>query len=141
MPHSNFKERSLTFNMGVGKCSCGQTFDFSSEKDMNMKLRMHLKFCSNPPKSSKRVSMLKKATMLREHQLNEAEKIREEFTSNIYPSWIDIITSEHNQEAALCLQELTSTFLIQKLFQAYLLGSTSHDYQGLLRFLSICKSF
>ena len=27
---------------------------------------------------------------------------------NIYPSWIDITTSEHNQEVALCLQELTS---------------------------------
>ena len=97
MPHSNFKERSYTLNTGVGKCSCGQTFDFMSEKDMNMKLRMHHKFCSKPPKSSKQIRK---------------------------PSWIDITTSEHNQEATLHLQELTSALLIQRLFQVHLLGST-----------------
>ena len=43
MPHSNFKERSFTLNSGVGKCSCGQTIDFASERDMNMRLRMHRK--------------------------------------------------------------------------------------------------
>ena len=36
--------------------------------------------------------------------------------SNIYPSWIDITTSERNQEAALCLQELTSALPPQRLF-------------------------
>ena len=50
MPHSNFKERSHPFNSGAGKCPCSQTFDFASERDMNMKLRMHHKFCSKPPK-------------------------------------------------------------------------------------------
>ena len=76
MLHSNFKERSFTFNMGAGKCSCGQTFDFTSEKDMNMKFRMHRKFCSKPPKSYKRVSMPNKAMTLKEYQNNEAEKMR-----------------------------------------------------------------
>ena len=75
MPHSNFKERSLTFNLGVGKCSCGQTFDFASERDMNMKLRIYHKFCSNPSKSFKQISMPKKATTLREYHNNEAENI------------------------------------------------------------------
>ena len=60
---------------------------------------------------------------------------------NIYPSWINITTSEHNQEAALYPQELTSTLLSQKLSQVHLLGSTSPDYQSLSQFLSICKSF
>ena len=41
----------------------------------------------------------------KEHQLNEAG----EFTSNIYPSRIDITTFECNQEATLYPQELTST--------------------------------
>ena len=40
MPHSNFKERSQEFNTGVGKCPCGQTFEYTSERDMKMKLRM-----------------------------------------------------------------------------------------------------
>ena len=44
---------------------------------------------------------------------------------NIYPSWIDITTSEHNQEVALCLQELTSALPSQRLSQVHLLGSTS----------------
>ena len=38
MPHSNFKERSQEFNTGVGKCPCGQTFKYTSEGDMKMKL-------------------------------------------------------------------------------------------------------
>ena len=42
MPHSNFKERSHTFSSGIGKCFCSQTFDYVSERDMNMKFRMHL---------------------------------------------------------------------------------------------------
>ena len=50
MPHSNFKERAHQFNLGIGKCSCGQTFDFASERDMNMKLQMHCKFGSQPQK-------------------------------------------------------------------------------------------
>ena len=76
MPHSYFKERSYTLNLGVGKCSCGQTFDFTSEKDMNMRLRMHCKFCSKPPKSSKQIRMPNKAMTLKEHQNSEAEKMR-----------------------------------------------------------------
>ena len=38
MPHNNFKERSQEFNTGVGKCPCGQTFKYTSERDMKMKL-------------------------------------------------------------------------------------------------------
>ena len=76
MPHSNFKERSQAFNTGVGKCSCGQTFDLPSERDMVMKLRMHRKFCSKPPRSFNEIRVPRKATTLREQQLNEAERIR-----------------------------------------------------------------
>ena len=76
MPHSNFKERSHLLNSRIGKCPCGLTFDFTSERDMNMKLRMHRKFCSKPPKSSEQIRMPKKAMMLREKQLNEAERMR-----------------------------------------------------------------
>ena len=43
MPHSNFKDKAYVFNTGVGKCSCGKTFEYVSERDMAMKLRMHLK--------------------------------------------------------------------------------------------------
>ena len=76
MPHSNFKEGSHVFNTGVGKCSCGQTFDFISEREMKMKLRMHLKFCSKPPKGFDKIRVPKKATTMRERQLNEYERIR-----------------------------------------------------------------
>ena len=59
--------------------------------------------------------------------------------SNIHPSWINITIPEHNQEVAQCLQELASALLIQMLFQAHLIGNTSHDYQSLQQFLLICK--
>ena len=76
MLHSNFKERSYAFNTGVGKCSCGQTFEYASERDMKMKLQMHLKFCSNPPLTFYKIGISKKATTLKEHNSYEAERIR-----------------------------------------------------------------
>ena len=60
--------------------------------------------------------------------------------SNTYPRWKGITNSEHNQEATLYPQELTSALLIQRPYQVHLLGSTSPDYQGFPQFLSICKS-
>ena len=50
MPHSNFKDKASKFNKGIGKCPCGQTFEYTSERDMKMKLRIHHIFCCNPPK-------------------------------------------------------------------------------------------
>ena len=61
--------------------------------------------------------------------------------SNIYPSWIDITNSEHNQEVALDSQELTSALPSQRPSQVHLLRSTLHDYQSLPQFILICKSF
>ena len=75
MPHSNFKERSQEFNTGVGKCPSGRTFEYTSERDMKMKLRMQRRFCSNPPKCFHKIGIFKKATTLREQKLNEAERM------------------------------------------------------------------
>ena len=76
MPHSIFKSRATEFNIGVGKCSCGQTFELYSERDMVMKLGMHRKFCSKPPVAFNKVEVPKKAMMMGEQQLNEYERIR-----------------------------------------------------------------
>ena len=59
---------------------------------------------------------------------------------NIYLSQISITNSERNQEVTLCLQELTSALLIQKLSQVLMKGNTSHDYPVLPQFLSIRKT-
>ena len=110
MPHSNFKERFFALYSGVGKCPCSQTFDFASEREQRMKIRMHCKVCPNPPEASVRIKGHKKAMTRREFQNDEVEVRRKEFMitiSNIYPTWINITTSERNQEAALSLQELT----------------------------------
>ena len=45
------------------------------ERDMKMKLRMHHRFCSNPPVAFDKIGIPKKATTLREQQLAEAEKM------------------------------------------------------------------
>ena len=71
MPHSNFKGRATEFNTGVGMCFSCQTLDFTSERDMKMKLQMHLKFCSNPPVGFDKIRVPKKAMTMREQQLNE----------------------------------------------------------------------
>ena len=75
MLHSNFKERSQEFNSGIGKCPCHQTFEYTSERDMKTKLRMYRRCCSNAPKGFDKIGILKKATTLREQQLNEAERM------------------------------------------------------------------
>ena len=36
MPHSNFKDEAYAFNTGVGKCSCGKTFEYASERDIKI---------------------------------------------------------------------------------------------------------
>ena len=76
MPHSNFKDKAYAFNTRVGKRSCGKTFEYVSERDMKMKLRMHSKFCSNLPLAFNKLRIPKKACTMREQQLNEAERIR-----------------------------------------------------------------
>ena len=85
MPHSNFKDKACEFNLGIGKCPCGQTFEYKSERDMKMKLQMHLRFCSNPPVAFDKIRIPKKAMTLREQQLNEYERMKK-FITNIYPS-------------------------------------------------------
>ena len=107
MPHSNFKERSHQFNSGIGKSPCGQTFEYISERDMKMNLRMHRRFCSNPSVAFDKIGIPKKSCMLREQQLNEAERIRKVHNKYL-SSWINIITiPERNQEVTLYLQDLT----------------------------------
>ena len=65
MPHSNFKDKAFAFNTGVGKCLFGKTFEYTSERDMKMKLRMHLKFCSNSPVAFDKIGISKKSCTLR----------------------------------------------------------------------------
>ena len=60
---------------------------------------------------------------------------------NTYLTETSITTFEHNQEATLYPQVLTSALISQRLSQVHLLASTSHDYQRFPQFLSVCKSF
>ena len=107
---------------------------------MKMKIRMHLKICTNPPESldiCNRLKVPRKPLTMEEQQihLNEQNRILYKYYLS---NWINITNSERNQEATR-LQELTPALLIQKLSQAHLRGNTSRDYPGLQRFLSICK--
>ena len=76
MPHSNFKRKVTEFEAGVGTCSCGQTFECASVSELAMKHRMHLRFCSNPPVAFGKIEIPRKACIMREQQLNEAERMR-----------------------------------------------------------------
>ena len=76
--------------------------------------------------------------MLKEYYNNETEEMRKVYNKYLF-IWINITIPERNQEATLYLQELTSALLIQMLVQVHLTGNTSHDYQGFLRFFSICR--
>ena len=76
MPHNTFKRKATEFEAGVGRCSCGQTFQCASERELAMKRRMHRSFCSSPPVAFDKISIPKKASTMREQQLIEAERIR-----------------------------------------------------------------
>ena len=76
MPHSNFKRKVTEFEAGIGKCSCGQTFECASERELAMKRRMHHRFCSNPPVAFDKIGIPKKACTIRELQFNEYERMK-----------------------------------------------------------------
>ena len=77
MLHSKFKERAHLFNSRIPKCPCGQTFDYESERDWDMKFRSHCKVCPKLVVNVfKEVRVPEKATMLREQQHNEAERLK-----------------------------------------------------------------
>ena len=69
MSHSNFKRKVTEIEAGVGRCSCGQTFECASWQELAMKHRMHRRFCSNPPVAFDKIIIPKKAATLREQQL------------------------------------------------------------------------
>ena len=77
MPHSNFKKRLYENNTGFGKCTCGQTFDFSSPRDMELKCKLHRRFCKNPPKGEQKIGVLMKATTFMEYQAGFTKRRRE----------------------------------------------------------------
>ena len=60
MPHSNFKDTYHLSGSGVGMCPCGQTFKFKSERDREMKFRLHRKVCPNPV-NAKHIGVPKKS--------------------------------------------------------------------------------
>ena len=125
--------RVKQLNSGVEKCTCRQTFNFASERDWEMKLRTHSKFCSKIV-SSRQIRTHKKPMTPREKQHYKAESLRflheNHNCSNIYPSWIDITTFGRNLEATLCLRELTSARLIKRVIQVHMRGNTFPDCQG-----------
>ena len=75
MPHSQFKRRAHPLSSGALKCPCGQTFDYASERDLNLKVWLHHKVCPNPPEGSENIRMPKKAMMLKEVQHDRAERM------------------------------------------------------------------
>ena len=76
MPHSSFKRKATEFEAGVGRCSCGQTFECASERELAMKRRMHSRFCSTPPVAFDKIEIPKKSCTMREQQLAEAGRTR-----------------------------------------------------------------
>ena len=76
MPHGNFKRKVTDNGAGVGKCTCGQTFECLSERELAMKHRIRRRFCSNPPLTFNKIGIPKATCTMREQQLPEAERIR-----------------------------------------------------------------
>ena len=78
MPHSNFKQIPYESNTGVSKCSCGQNFDFTSPRDMELKCRLHRRFCKRPPIGKQKIGIPMKATTFMKHQAGTTMRRRED---------------------------------------------------------------
>ena len=76
MPHSNFTFRVTYSGTEVYECSCGQTFESGTEQRMDMKLKLHHRFCSKLPTTLNRKGVPRKAYTIKEHNLAEVERIR-----------------------------------------------------------------
>ena len=81
MPHSNFKQRSHKNSTGFAKCSCGQTFDYSSTRDMQLKCKLHHKFCKNPPKGDQKISLPKRPTTFMDYQTGTSNRQRDVYNN------------------------------------------------------------
>ena len=56
MPHSKFSEKpAFNKNYRFLKCTCGQYLEFKSKREEKLKVRLHSKNCSNPPKDSETI--------------------------------------------------------------------------------------
>ena len=82
MPHNKFTDKLYALSLGVRNCSSCQTFGYASERDRELKIRLHHKFCSKPPKGTYEIGVSKaqpveKATTRKEYYDNESKKIRE----------------------------------------------------------------
>ena len=82
IPHSMFKAKPHPHNSGVAKCPCGQTIDFASERDRNMKIRMHNKVCPKPIVFEHIERITKKSMTLREYQIHKDERMRRVHENN-----------------------------------------------------------
>ena len=81
MPCSNFKDIPYALGLGVRNCSCGQIFAYTSERDRELKILLHHKFCSKPPKGTYEIGVSKarpveKAKTLKEYYNDEPEVMR-----------------------------------------------------------------
>ena len=59
MPHRNFKDKPYALGLGVRNRSCGQTFGYASERERELKIRLHHKFCSKSPKGTYEIGVSK----------------------------------------------------------------------------------
>ena len=51
MPNTKFSEKhAFNENHGFLKCTCGQYLEFKSKREEKLKIQLHSKNCSNPPK-------------------------------------------------------------------------------------------
>ena len=83
MSHSNFKQRSHKLSTGFASCSCGQTFDYSSPRDMQLKHKLHRKFCSNPPSGDQKISIPKRSTTFIDYQTGTSARRREVYNQTV----------------------------------------------------------
>ena len=74
MLHSTFKHRPTYLDAGVSKCPCGQTFNYNSGKDLEMKIQMHKKFCDKLSGQPREASQPGKTMTQEEYECMNAKR-------------------------------------------------------------------
>ena len=90
MPHNRSMSKIWDSGKGIIRCSCGQTLNYSSEREEKMKIRIHEKFCPIFMKNGT-ISEVSRSTNVKKPQqqrniIRINLKNRRNFMNNIYPS-------------------------------------------------------
>ena len=65
----------MSLESGARRCTCGQIFKFGSQRELDMRCRLHLRFCTIPPIGTIEGGVSRGEFTIKEQMVNQAERM------------------------------------------------------------------